>query len=138
MTDTLTQALIGADYLEREGQTTCEAVREVVEELRRLQRKAAEETSRANWYVNELHNVEERLQPRARAANQFCQYLPVDVMQKLTSQKIGMATILQWVRAASQVAHEDGTFCIHCDYASPQHADDCLLHIALQTIEGKL
>ncbi len=41
MTDTLTEALIGADYLEREGQATCEAVRELATQIENTRRDVA-------------------------------------------------------------------------------------------------
>ncbi len=74
---------------------------------------------------------------RVVACVNFCQHLPIDIIEKLTAAKIGPATLAQWVRANPEyVCRDDGvSVCAHCDHILPSHEENCLLEKALNILK---
>lgn len=92
----------------------------------------------------------DKLLPRLErivAAVNFCQHLPTETLEALTRERIGAATLVQWIRK-SHVYHEDfgacaasdsewGEVCIECNHRidlTRLHAGDCLLKQALDIV----
>lgn len=74
---------------------------------------------------------------RIVACVNFCQHLPIEVIEKLTEAQVGPATLAQWVRANPKYVDRDtdADVCAHCDHVLPSHDDDCLLEKALDILK---
>lgn len=84
---------------------------------------------------------------RAVACVNFCQHLSTETLEALTKERVGAATLIQWIRKnpTFDVWYEYGDeydlcihdVCIQCDHAvssTQPHAEDCLLKQTLDIV----
>lgn len=78
---------------------------------------------------------------RFAAAVNFCQHIPTELLEALTKERVGAATLIQWIRRCNSFIDDED----YCNYAvCPQcshvvshcspHDDECLLKKTLDTI----